>query len=188
MKGGVFPIRGTPSSSRVLPELSALWSTYLNCCMKQRWGGQAEEAVGTETFVTRDFTKGDRACLGDSCYCRSLGWELEGIFEVLEEMMMWPSHGSAEWNLCLWLPKGWRERVHAPLSCDSPASSGSCPCCSLRKSMPLEVSKGLIPRAFVMGFPIQFRCFLFCFVFFFFCFLLVGGQAKSLRKESEAGW
>lgn len=38
--------------------------------------------MGTEPFVT----KGDRACLGDSCFCWSLGRELEGIFEVLEQI------------------------------------------------------------------------------------------------------
>lgn len=48
-----------------------------------------------ETFVIRDFPKGDRACLGDSCYRWSLGRELEGIFGVLEQMVMWP-----------WLPHG----------------------------------------------------------------------------------
>lgn len=37
-----------------------------------------------------DFTKEDRACLGDSYYRWSLGRELEGIFEDPEQMVMWP--------------------------------------------------------------------------------------------------
>lgn len=161
MKKWVFPIRGTPSTSRVLPELLALWSTYLNCCMKWRWGQMSLGGCGKETFETCDFRKGDRACLGDSGYCWSLGRELEGIFEVLEQMVMWlwPSHGRAEWNVWLWLPKEWRERVRAPLSHDSPPASGPCSCCSLRKPMSLEASKDLVPGVFVMGFPIQFRAF-----------------------------
>lgn len=46
--------------------------------MKQRWGGGAEEAVGAETSQ-----KGTGLALGTPA---TAGRELEGIFEVLEQM------------------------------------------------------------------------------------------------------
>lgn len=87
--------------------------------------------MGIETF----FIYG--ACLGGSCYCWSLGRGREGLFEVLGQMVMWPwlSHGRAGWNVWLCLSEGRRERVGAPWSSDSSPSSGSCPCCDLRKPL-----------------------------------------------------
>lgn len=89
-----------------------------------RWRGErwAEGDVGIETF----FTYG--ACLGDSCYCWSLGRGHEGIFEVLGQMV-------SPTGMCNWLSEGRRERVGGPLSRDSSPSSGSCPCCDLRKPL-----------------------------------------------------